>query len=215
MTIGPNGRFLLPSPPNRTRLDHISQFANACTFPRLPNHRSISQACRPRPAKTCLSPRIRRLLPPLKVQAISTFMLFSRDARFLRRPSHRRVWNAPLRLHSGDIFDAGLFRIWAYYCLASLLGIIVSLIFLGYAYHTAPRQESIVLWLDPECTSPSQCPVVANSSVRASGEIRPGFSSFVAPCDRGWTLERVKNMVSRTKGYYARDYSAFLGWNNV
>ncbi|KAG9126570.1 hypothetical protein FRC07_002943 [Ceratobasidium sp. 392] len=30
-----------------------------------------------------------------------------------------------------------------------------------------------------------------------------------------WTLEKAREMVSRTKGYYARDYSLNLGWNNV
>lgn len=30
-----------------------------------------------------------------------------------------------------------------------------------------------------------------------------------------WPLEKVREMVGRTKGYYARDYSLNLGWNNV
>ncbi|KAG9079933.1 hypothetical protein FRC06_007300 [Ceratobasidium sp. 370] len=33
--------------------------------------------------------------------------------------------------------------------------------------------------------------------------------------DDGWTLETARKMVSRTKGFYARDYSLNLGWNNV
>jgi hypothetical protein len=137
-------------------------------------------------------------------------MLFFRNARF-------RPWAARLRLHSRfHIFEAGFFQIWAYYILAGLLGIIVNLIFLGYAYRTTPPpQQSMLLWLDPECTSPSQCLVVSNSSLRAIGDIRPGFGSFVAPCEGKWTLERVKELVSHTKGYYARDYNVFLGWNNV
>ncbi|QRV82583.1 O-FucT domain protein [Ceratobasidium sp. AG-Ba] len=30
-----------------------------------------------------------------------------------------------------------------------------------------------------------------------------------------WTLEKARDMVSRTNGYYARDYSLNLGWNNM
>jgi len=30
-----------------------------------------------------------------------------------------------------------------------------------------------------------------------------------------WTLDQLREMVSKTKGYYARDYSLGLGWNNV
>ncbi|KAG8739635.1 hypothetical protein FRC10_005371 [Ceratobasidium sp. 414] len=30
-----------------------------------------------------------------------------------------------------------------------------------------------------------------------------------------WPLDKVREMVARTKGYYARDYSLNLGWNNM
>jgi hypothetical protein len=42
-------------------------------------------------------------------------------------------------------------------------------------------------------------------------EIYPGdvFSS------EGMDLERLRKMVSKTNGYYGRDYSLGLGWNNV
>jgi hypothetical protein len=34
-------------------------------------------------------------------------------------------------------------------------------------------------------------------------------------CVGKWTIEKARQMVSHTKGYYARDYSLNLGWNNV
>ncbi|CAE6446175.1 unnamed protein product [Rhizoctonia solani] len=37
----------------------------------------------------------------------------------------------------------------------------------------------------------------------------------VAEEEAPWTLEQLREMVSHTKGYYGRDYSLGLGWNNV
>ena len=45
--------------------------------------------------------------------------------------------------------------------------------------------------------------------------IRPGLGNSVFPREDEWTTPRIKEMVSRTKGYLARDYSLSLGWNNV
>ncbi len=45
--------------------------------------------------------------------------------------------------------------------------------------------------------------------------VRPGLGQYVMPLEDEWTLDRVRNMVSKTKGYYVRDYSLGLGWNNV
>lgn len=33
--------------------------------------------------------------------------------------------------------------------------------------------------------------------------------------DTEWTLEDARKMVAQTNGYYTRDYSLNLGWNNV
>ena len=45
--------------------------------------------------------------------------------------------------------------------------------------------------------------------------IRPGLGHHVEPDEEDWSLERIREMVSKTKGYYARDYSLGLGWNNA
>ncbi|KAF8328121.1 uncharacterized protein EI90DRAFT_2926732 [Cantharellus anzutake] len=44
---------------------------------------------------------------------------------------------------------------------------------------------------------------------------RPGLGQYITPDEDEWTLERIRTMVSKTKGYYARDYSLGLGWNNM
>lgn len=45
---------------------------------------------------------------------------------------------------------------------------------------------------------------------------RPGFGSFVSPAEETeWSFERLQEAVKATKGYYSRDYSLWLGWNNV
>lgn len=45
--------------------------------------------------------------------------------------------------------------------------------------------------------------------------VRPGLGNLIEPNEDAWSLEAINEMVSQTKGYYARDYSVWLGWNNV
>lgn len=44
---------------------------------------------------------------------------------------------------------------------------------------------------------------------------RPGLGNIVEPLENQWTLDSLREIVSQTRGYYARDYSLWLGWNNV
>jgi hypothetical protein len=48
-----------------------------------------------------------------------------------------------------------------------------------------------------------------------SSYIRPGLGQYVVQHENEWTTDRIRKMVEGTKGYYARDYSLHLGWNNV
>ena len=45
--------------------------------------------------------------------------------------------------------------------------------------------------------------------------LRPGLGQYVVPGEEEWDMNRIQDMVSKTKGFYARDYSLHLGWNNV
>src|SRR5260221_4399734 len=45
--------------------------------------------------------------------------------------------------------------------------------------------------------------------------LRPGLGQYVVPGEEEWSTDKIQEMVSKTKGYYARHYSLPLGWNNV
>lgn len=64
--------------------------------------------------------------------------------------------------------------------------------------------------------SPSdKCPTGNQSLDDASSYIRPGLGQYVVAGEDEWTMDRIRKMVEGTKGYYVRDYSLGLGWNNV
>ena len=42
-----------------------------------------------------------------------------------------------------------------------------------------------------------------------------GPATSPPPADAEWELKKLQDMVARTNGFYARDYSLWLGWNNV
>lgn len=79
--------------------------------------------------------------------------------------------------------------------------------------HHPPTLESPSFELNnPEpCSSPPQ-----SSSVPFSKPyIRPGIGNYVVPQEEAYNEDQLRAMIATTKGYYARDYSLWLGWNNV
>lgn len=44
---------------------------------------------------------------------------------------------------------------------------------------------------------------------------RPGLGHYVVEHENEYDVARLRSMIATTKGYYARDYSVWLGWNNV
>jgi hypothetical protein len=59
------------------------------------------------------------------------------------------------------------------------------------------------------------CPAGNQSLTVSSSYIRPGLGQYVIADEDEWTMDRIRKMVEGTKGYYVRDYSLGLGWNNV
>ncbi|QRV96590.1 O-FucT domain protein [Ceratobasidium sp. AG-Ba] len=57
-------------------------------------------------------------------------------------------------------------------------------------------------------------PLVYNYKFGPSGCLNTRIM-YAAEPEEKWTLEKARDMVSRTNGYYARDYSLNLGWNNM
>ncbi|KAG8712048.1 hypothetical protein FRC08_015090 [Ceratobasidium sp. 394] len=58
------------------------------------------------------------------------------------------------------------------------------------------------------------CPVVPPVS-NSTGSTTKTPEQIIAEEEAPWTIDQIREMVSHTKGYYGRDYSLGLGWNNV
>jgi hypothetical protein len=106
---------------------------------------------------------------------------------------------------------SGRVRAWSFYGMAATCGIIVqTLIFTS----RSSRASLLLNAQQLQCLAPSfgakSVPVLVDEEY-----IRPGLGQLVVPYENHWSLEVLHDMVSRTKGYYARDYSVWLGWNNV
>ena len=85
--------------------------------------------------------------------------------------------------------------------IAALSGIIWHIIgFVGRAAFTNVSSPDDMAWP----SSPSPHPY-----------LRPGLGQYVVPGEEEWSMDRIQEMVSKTKGYYARNYTLALGWNNV
>ena len=119
------------------------------------------------------------------------------------RPGHEvlPVWKRFGRSSQGQA--------WSFYGIAALCGIIVqALIFTSRSsrFSRATGDEQ------PQCSifGPTSVPALVNEAYT-----RPGSGQHVVSYENRWSLGALYDMVSRTKGYYARDYSLWLGWNNV
>jgi hypothetical protein len=58
------------------------------------------------------------------------------------------------------------------------------------------------------------CPVVPNVSNSTKSPTKTQAQK-TAEEEAPWTIDRIREMVSHTNGYFGRDYSLGLGWNNV
>lgn len=130
----------------------------------------------------------------------------------------------------------------AFFGTAALSGVIFHLIMLGFGPAAAPptsstSSSSIKDWWSNSGDSPldvppqhipgstdddyARPPICAPSASDAealsnsTSYIRPGLGQYVVAGEDEWTLEKIRTMVEGTKGYYVRDYSLGLGWNNV
>ncbi|QRW05104.1 O-FucT domain protein [Ceratobasidium sp. AG-Ba] len=89
-----------------------------------------------------------------------------------------------------------------FFGVAALTGIVLQALVWGFA--GAPSGNFSVLGAE-NCTA--RIPLVVSSMTKNGTREK-------AEADR-WALSDLKEIVSRTKGYYARDYSLNLGWNNM
>lgn len=126
-------------------------------------------------------------------------------------------------------------RLLAFFGTAAASGILFHILLLGFTASPSSRQVQTVPW---DTAQPPAHPWGAESGPErppatdidtslppnktekcdtgaVSSYVRPGLGHYVVPNEDEWSLDRVREMVAGTKGYYVRDYSLGLGWNNV
>jgi hypothetical protein len=96
-------------------------------------------------------------------------------------------------------------RVLVFYSGAAVLGLLVHLILFG------PYLQSTNA-VDVAVSEP--CTITPAHTLVEVPYTRPGLGQRV-PADEEWSLERKIAQIKTTKGYYVRDYSVWLGWNNV
>lgn len=122
-------------------------------------------------------------------------------------PLQRTSWFPSWRIHRSR---SDRLKSLGFYGAAIITGLTLHLILAG-SYIIEPYRGSTVRTLFPIDSDSA----VENSHARSSGAyIRPALGQLASPGEMR-DLEDLRAMVSRTKGYFTRDYSVWLGWNNV
>ncbi|QRW19286.1 O-FucT domain protein [Rhizoctonia solani] len=118
-------------------------------------------------------------------------------------PTHVNERHSPRPLKS----HAPRTRRWLqFYGTAIITGIAFHLVLVGLGSTEVVRQRvpaSVGDWLPGGPKSSEGIPPPKTQAQKIAEEEAP------------WTMDQIRQMVGRTKGYYARDYSLGLGWNNV
>ncbi|EUC66781.1 O-FucT domain protein, partial [Rhizoctonia solani AG-3 Rhs1AP] len=108
---------------------------------------------------------------------------------------------------------------------AVITGIVFHLVLVGIGSTEAVRQRvptAVSDWLPGGSKSSGDritvvhekpdCPILPTTGSSTSAKTQ---AQKVAEEEAPWTIDQLREMVSHTKGYYGRDYSLGLGWNNV
>lgn len=128
---------------------------------------------------------------------------------------------------------SNMLRKLAFYSLAITLGLVCHTLFFGdfgfggRAHRPPPHSDWIGRPHRPRPPHsnggppppPSGCPetpydTIPPMRVEAPYD-RPGLGHYVVEHENEYDSARLRSMIATTKGYYARDYSVWLGWNNV
>lgn len=100
---------------------------------------------------------------------------------------------------------------WTFYGAAVFTGVILHFVLAGsYVFETSPDLRHLSPFESAvEATRPRPGAYIPPGSY-----VRPGLGQLVFQQETR-PLEALRAMVLRTKGFYTRDYSVWLGWNNV
>jgi len=133
-------------------------------------------------------------------------------------------WHSPSPLpHHGRLFRLSS----TFLCFRhGVLGTVIfsAVILVGLVYHvTSLTPRSDLLFRGSDWNGLSQHPIPVYPSTSLSSSASPSPTPTVAT---PWfppppftpdelTLEQIRDIVAPTRGFYSRDYSVHLGWNNV
>jgi hypothetical protein len=110
-------------------------------------------------------------------------------------------------------------RTLVFFCTAAVTGILFHLILVGLSTVEAVREAPVVKqWWPigpPPPLSSDNTKIIYQKEECDEKEVEWVSTNSNGTLESLWPLEKVREMVSKTKGYYARDYSLGLGWNNV
>ncbi|KAF8321693.1 hypothetical protein DL93DRAFT_2163289 [Clavulina sp. PMI_390] len=97
-----------------------------------------------------------------------------------------------------------------FYGAAVLSGLIVQYFIFRARFHTLiPSADPSLICSNSSTFSSPHDPIVSSEYVRG------GLGTLIEPSEDQPTISYLRDMVASTKGYYARDYSVWLGWNNM
>jgi len=95
-----------------------------------------------------------------------------------------------------------------------MTGIIMQYLLFGVSFSRPERQPLLPSLFDEPISEPFIDACGTNKTVK-SAYLRPGLGNAVFAEEDAWTQERISEMIHSTKGFLARDWPLYLGWNNV
>ena len=101
---------------------------------------------------------------------------------------------------------------WVFYGAAIISGIALHLMLAGSYVLETPRHTGPFLGFDSSSIDPPHRE--SSAHLQPGAYVRPGLGQLVSPGEPR-DLNDLRAMISQTKGYFTRDYSLWLGWNNV
>lgn len=134
------------------------------------------------------------------------------------RPGHKFLPAWKLGARHGSLSNR--LQTWCFYSAAAVFGLILQLLLSKTLLTSSTGTKVPRLALSSCPTSLSDLPLYhpnspPHSPVVNEPYVRPGLGHLIGSDEDTGTFESLRDMVSRTKGYYARDFSVWLGWNNV
>lgn len=157
----------------------------------------------------------------------------------MHRSRSRSSSPTPLLPHSGSVkstpIRGGRRGYLTFFGTAALTGIIFHILFIGFGGNEVVREVPVLKdWMPAKTPEVKviyeECPDTAgggldpyHTKTAAAHSTKPTADvSIAVPSTSGGNLDQglgsiedLRAMVSKTKGYYGRDYSLGLGWNNV